>query len=134
MAELVSGDVRLIRNREFIEAWEAETRLMSGIENFVIFEDSVGGPPGRDIDIRVIGDNLSQMKKAALALRNEMRVLPGLIALEDDLPYGKEEILLEIKPEGEAIGFTAEGVARQVRNSFSGSLHNVFLKIQVIVG
>ena len=126
MAELVSGDVRLIRNREFIEAWEAETRLMSGIENFVIFEDSVGGPPGRDIDIRVIGDNLSQMKKAALALRNEMRVLPGLIALEDDLPYGKEEILLEIKPEGEAIGFTAEEVARQVRNSFSGSVAQRF--------
>jgi len=126
VAELVSGDVRLIRNREFIEAWEAETRLMSGIENFVIFEDSVGGPPGRDIDIRVIGDNLSQMKKAALALRNEMRVLPGLIALEDDLPYGKEEILLEIKPEGEAIGFTAEEVARQVRNSFSGSVAQRF--------
>ncbi|MAJ30780.1 MAG: hypothetical protein CMQ73_05935 [Gammaproteobacteria bacterium] len=126
VAELVSGDVRLIRNREFIEAWEAETRIMSGIENFVIFEDSVGGPPGRDIDIRVIGDNLSQMKKAALALRNEMRVLPGLIALEDDLPYGKEEILLEIKPEGEAIGFTAEEVARQVRNSFSGSVAQRF--------
>ena len=41
---------------------------------------------GVKIDVRVIGDNLSQMKEAALALRNEMRVLPGLIALEDDLP------------------------------------------------
>ena len=126
VAELVSGDVRLIRNQEFIEAWKAEIRLMSGIENFVIFEGAVGGPPGRDIDIRIVGNNLSTMKKAALVLRNEMRVLPGLLAVEDDLPYGKEEILLEIKPEGEAIGFTAEEVARQVRNSFSGSVAKRF--------
>ena len=66
------------------------------------------------------------MKQAALALRKELRLLPGLIAVEDDLPYGKEEILLELRPEGEAIGFTAEEVARQVRNSFSGAIAKRF--------
>ena len=124
--ELLSGDQRLIRNREFISAWRAETNLMPGIEKFVIFESAVGGPPGRDIDIRILGDDLSNMKQAAMALRNELRALPGLLAVEDDLPYGKEEILLEVKPEGEAIGFTAEEVARQVRNSFSGSVAKRF--------
>ena len=124
--ELLSGDQRLIRNKELISAWQAETKLMPGIEKFVIFESAVGGPPGRDIDIRIVGDDLSNMKQAALALRNEVRVLPGLLAVDDDLPYGKEEILLEVKPEGEAIGFTAEEVARQVRNSFSGSVAKRF--------
>ena len=124
--ELLSGDERLVRNKELISAWRAETKLMPGIEKFVIFESAVGGPPGRDIDIRIVGDDLSVMKQAALALRNEVRILPGLLAVEDDLPYGKEEILLEVKPEGEAIGFTAEEVARQVRNSFSGSVAKRF--------
>ena len=57
--ELQPGDQRIIRNREFIEAWENETELMSGIENFVIFESAVGGPPGRDIDIRIVGSDLT---------------------------------------------------------------------------
>ena len=34
--------------------------------------------------------------------------------------------MLELTPEGEAIGFTAEEVARQVRNSFSGAIAKRF--------
>ena len=124
--EMVPGDIRGVRNIEFMEAWENETKLMSGVESFVIFESPTGGPPGRDLDIRIISEDLTTMKQAALALRKELRLLPGLIAVEDDLPYGKEEILLELRPEGEAIGFTAEEVARQVRNSFSGAIAKRF--------
>ena len=36
--EMVPGDIRGVRNIEFMEAWENETKLMSGIESFVIFE------------------------------------------------------------------------------------------------
>tara|TARA_B110000438_G_scaffold115539_1_gene113193 strand:- start:1997 stop:5194 length:3198 start_codon:yes stop_codon:yes gene_type:complete len=124
--ELVASDIRNIRNIEFLKAWEEESVLMPGVESFVLFESAVGGPPGRDIDVRIAGDDLQAIKIAALALRNEMRVLPGLIAVEDDMPFGKQEILLEITPEGEAIGFTAENIARQVRNAFSGSIAQRF--------
>jgi len=124
--ELVSGDERSIRNIEFINAWEESTRIMPGIESFIVFESQTGGPPGRDLDIRISSDDLQTAKKAALALRNELRSLPGLIAVEDDLPFGKQEILLEITPEGEAMGFSAEEIARQVRNSFSGAVAKRF--------
>jgi hypothetical protein len=59
-----------IGNIEFIEAWEESTRMMPGIESFVVFESPTGGPPGRDIDIRIVSDDLQTIKKAALALRN----------------------------------------------------------------
>ena len=124
--ELVAGDERSIRNIEFINAWEESTRIMPGIESFIVFESQTGGPPGRDLDIRIVSDDLQTAKKAALALRNELRSLPGLIAVEDDLPFGKQEILLEITPEGEAMGFSAEEIARQVRNSFSGAVAKRF--------
>ena len=65
----------------FYRVFSAETNLMPGIEKFVIFESAVGGPPGRDIDIRILGDDLSNMKQAAMALRNELRALPGLLAV-----------------------------------------------------
>jgi multidrug efflux pump subunit AcrB len=124
--ELVSGDKRDVRNMEFIKAWESATKLMPGIESFIVFEGQTGGPPGRDLDIRLSSDDLQTMKRAALVLRNELRALPGLLAVEDDFPFGKQEILLEITPEGEAMGFTAENVARQVRNAFSGSIAKRF--------
>ena len=124
--ELVAGDKRNVRNMEFINSWEDATKMMPGIESFVVFEGQTGGPPGRDLDIRLSSDDLQTMKRAALALRNELRVLPGLLAVEDDFPYGKQEILLEITPEGEAMGFTAENVARQVRNAFSGAIAKRF--------
>jgi multidrug efflux pump subunit AcrB len=66
------------------------------------------------------------MKIAAVELQKQLRGVPGLLAVEDDLPFGKEDILLELKPEGEAMGFSAEDVARQVRNSFSGSVAKRF--------
>ena len=55
--EMVPGDIRGVRNIEFMEAWENETKLMSGIESFVIFESPTGGPPGRDLDIRIISED-----------------------------------------------------------------------------
>ena len=69
--EMVPGDIRGIRNIEFMEAWQNETKLMSGIESFVIFESPTGGPPGRDLDIRIISEDLTTMTQAALALRQE---------------------------------------------------------------
>ena len=120
--ELVTGDEREIRNIPFMKTWKESTRLMPGIENFIIFESAAGGPPGRDLDIRIIGDNMQTTKLAALELRKELRNLPGLIAVTDDLPFGKQEIILELTPEGEAMGFSAQEVARQVRLRNLGGL------------
>jgi multidrug efflux pump subunit AcrB len=78
------------------------------------------------LDIRIVGDNMQTTKLAALELRKKLRNLPGLIAVTDDLPFGKQEILLELRPEGEAMGFSAQEVARQVRNSFSGAVAKRF--------
>ena len=124
--ELVDGDLRDVRNPMFIKTWEEQTQLLPGLEKLLIFETQAGGPPGRDLDIRIVGKDMQSMKRAAVELQKQLRGVPGLIAVEDDLPFGKEDILLELKPEGEAMGFSTEEVARQVRNSFSGSVAKRF--------
>jgi len=124
--ELADGDLRDVRNPMFIKTWEEQTQLLPGLEKLLIFETQAGGPPGRDVDIRIVGKDMQSMKIAAVELQKQLRGVPGLIAVEDDLPFGKEDILLELKPEGEAMGFSAEDVARQVRNSFSGSVAKRF--------
>jgi multidrug efflux pump subunit AcrB len=63
-----------------------------------------------------------------MEVREILRDMPGLMAIEDDLPWGKQEILMKLTPSGRAMGFTTEMVARQVRNSFEGSIAKRFAR------
>ena len=126
MLEFVPSDRRNIRNRDFFAEWHKEIRPLAGVENLVIFERSDGGPPGKDIDIRIYGNNLRALKSAAIDIRDALRRMPGTIAIEDNLPWGKEEIVLELTAAGRAMGFTTESIAQQLRNAFEGSIAKRF--------
>lgn len=128
--ELVSGEVRDVRNSAFMRAWEAEIRPVPGLESLTIYDLSVGGPPGRDLDIRLHGASLDVLKAAALDLRARLRDVPGLSAVSDNLPYGKQEFLIELTPAGRAMGFTTQSVARQVRDAFEGAIARRFARDQ----
>jgi multidrug efflux pump subunit AcrB len=124
--EFTPGDRRLVRNNTFLRAWEDEIRPIAGVEKIVLSERSDGGPPGKDLDIRVSGAELEVLKQAAMDIREALRDMPGTMAIEDDLPWGKQEIIMELTPAGRAMGFTTEMVARQVRNSFEGAIAKRF--------
>jgi multidrug efflux pump subunit AcrB len=110
--------------------WEREVRPIAGVENLVFFERSAGGPPGRDLDIRLHGAELDVLKAAALEIRAAIKTVPGVTAVEDNLPYGKEEILMEVTPAGRAMGFTTLSVARQVRDAYEGVIAKRFSQDQ----
>lgn len=126
--ELVSGDEREVRTLEFIREWEAEIDPVAGTQQLTIFEQSV--TPGRDVDIRISGAELHVMKQAAVELRRRLREIPGAIAVEDNLPFGKQEIFIELTPAGRAMGFTTQDVSRQVRNAFEGAIAKRFSRDQ----
>lgn len=128
--ELISGDQRDVRNFAFIAALEQEIRPIAGVERLTIFERSAGGPPGRDLDVRLSGAPLRQLKAAAAELRERIKNIPGLIAIDDNLPYGKQEIVMELTPAGRAMGFTTQAVARQVRDAFEGAVAKRFSQDQ----
>jgi multidrug efflux pump subunit AcrB len=128
--ELISGDTRDVRNYAFIEALENEIRPIAGVERLTVFERSAGGPPGRDLDVRLSGAPLRTLKAAAADLRERIKNIPGLLAIDDNLPYGKQEIVMEMTPAGRAMGFTTQMVARQVRNAFEGAVARRFSQDQ----
>ncbi len=128
--ELTGGQFRTVRTPEFIHAWEKEVRPMPGLERLTIVERKDGGPPGKAIDIRLFGADLKTLKAAAIEAREKLAKLPGVMALEDNLPWGKEEIILEITPQGRALGFTTQSVARQVRNTYEGAIAKRFSQDQ----
>ena len=55
-----------------------------------------------------------------------MQRFDGLSDIEDDLPFGKQELILELTPRGRALGYTTDSVARQVRNAFEGAIAKRF--------
>lgn len=124
--ELIPGDQRLVRNNMFLRNWEKEINAVAGVEKLVLSQRSDGGPPGKDLDIRVSGAELDVLKEAAMEVRDILRDMPGTMAIEDDLPWGKQEIIMQLTPAGRAMGFTTEMVARQVRNSFEGAIAKRF--------
>jgi multidrug efflux pump subunit AcrB len=128
--ELVSGDVRHVRTYQFIKAWEEELRPIAGVERVTIVERSAGGPPGRDLDIRLSGAPLKTMKAAAVAIREKLKTVPGVTGIEDNLPWGKQELVIDLTDAGRAMGFTTQAVARQVRNAFEGAVAKRFTREQ----
>ena len=126
-AELVPADRRDVRTHEFVDAWRGEVRPLPGLEQLSIVARQVG-PPGRDIDVRLTGGTTEDLKRAAGELRELLVQYPGVSDVEDNLPYGRSEILLTVTPRGRALGFTTESVARQVRDAFEGRIARRFAR------
>ncbi|MDP6951427.1 MAG: efflux RND transporter permease subunit, partial [Alphaproteobacteria bacterium] len=127
VVELVPSERRDVRTGDFITAWRSGITDQPGLESLTIRERQ-GGPPGRDLDIRFSGGDAAALKGAALALRERLAAFAGVSDVADNLPWGKEELVLEVTPRGRALGFTSESVGRQVRHAFEGAIARRFAR------
>ena len=125
LVEMVSPEHRDVSNREFIAAWEKRVHVPPGVEVFTITERRAG-PPGRDLEIRFTGSDARQLKQASEALQEALKAMPGVLALEDDLPWGQEQLIYRLTPAGRALGLSVESVGRQLRAAFDGYLVQLF--------
>jgi multidrug efflux pump subunit AcrB len=126
VVELKPSDERTVRTDAFITAWREEIRPLAGLDTLTILA-ARGGPPGREVDVRLSGgSDIADLKAAAREVKALLARYPGVSDVEDDLPYGKRESIIEVTPAGRALGFTTESVGRQVRNAFEGAIAKRF--------
>ena len=123
--ELISPDLRDVRNKDFISAWRQNITLPAGIETFTLSERRTG-PPGSDIDVRLTGAPAETLKKAAHEVAEALKQFPGISAIEDDMPYGQEQLIYKVKGQGDVLGLTANNVGRQLRAAFDGQRVQIF--------
>lgn len=119
--QLTPSEVRSVRTKAVISAWRKALPDIAGVERVAI-AGRRGGPPGRDVDVRLQNAPIDVLKKAAEDLKLALVSVPGVSAISDDLPYGKQEYVFELTPRGQALGFTGASVGRQVRNAFEGAI------------
>uniref|UniRef100_UPI0035630A4D efflux RND transporter permease subunit n=1 Tax=Neptunomonas sp. TaxID=1971898 RepID=UPI0035630A4D len=117
--EMTPIDTRTITNRQFIKVWRTKISIPAGIEKFSI-DQSTSGPGGKPIEIKLSGDNVSTLKQASLEVQSLLKQYTGLSNIDDDLPFGKSQLIYELTPEGEASGLKLQQVGRQLRAAFDG--------------
>ena len=117
--ELVSSESRQIENADFIKNWRERIELPSGIESFAISSRRVG-PARRDLNIRLTGTSPKPLKSASLDLQEALTSIPGISAIDDDLPYGREQLIYSLSPAGEALGLSITDLGRQLRAAYDG--------------
>jgi len=117
--ELVSSEKRETENREFIKNWRERIILPAGIDSLKITSRQVG-PARRDLNIRLTGLTPHQLKNAALDLAEALSSIPGVSAIDDDLPYGREQLIYSLSPAGEALGLSIKDIGRQLRAAYDG--------------
>jgi multidrug efflux pump subunit AcrB len=119
--ELTAPDERAVTNQAFVMHWREKLNLPAGIESFTLAARKTGGG-STDLEIRLVGQQPAQMKQAALALEQSLRALSGVSAVDDDLAFGREQLIFSLQAAGQAVGLTISDVARQLRAAFEGVL------------
>jgi len=117
--QLEPGDHREVGTSEFIKAWRERIILPAGIEKFSIDVDQ-GGPPGKPVEVKLTGSDITVLKAASLDLQEKLKRYTGLSNIDDDLPYGKSQLIYKLTPAGETAGLSLEQVGRQLRAAFDG--------------
>jgi multidrug efflux pump subunit AcrB len=117
--ELIDADLRPYSSGEFV------TELQSLVVNHplaetVSFRGGRFGPGGDAIDVQLFGADSQTLKAAAESLKSKLSQYSEVSALEDDLAYDKEELVLELTAQGEALGFTIETLGGVLSNRLGG--------------
>ncbi|MCC0065139.1 MAG: efflux RND transporter permease subunit [Defluviimonas sp.] len=117
--ELSDPDLRSWTASDFVTALQKAAPRDPMLEE-LSFRGWHSGPGGDAIDVQLYGAGAGELKRAAEALKRGLERFPEVSGLEDTMPYDKDELLLDLTPQGRALGFTVEALGRELRNRLSG--------------
>ncbi len=117
--ELTDADQRSYGVSDFVARLQDEV-VRHPLAETVSFRRTHAGPGGDAIDIELSGSSASVLKAAAEDIKTSLSQYGEVSALEDSLAYDKDELVLELTPQGQALGFSIDGIGRVLRNRLNG--------------
>ncbi len=117
--ELIDADLRPYSSFEFVGELQDVVPRHPKVE-LLTFRGWRSGPGGDAIDVQLFGADVNTLKSASEALQAELSKYPEVSALEDNLAYDKEEYILDLTAQGEALGFRIEALGRVLRHRLNG--------------
>lgn len=116
---LKESDERQAPLSEFIRVWREKAPANANLQNLAI-QELRGGPPGEDLQVRLLGVGGEKLKAASLELQTALLDVPGVSRPRDDMPYGKKQVVFELTPLGRSLNLSVNDIASQLRNAFDG--------------
>jgi len=117
---LTPPDERPLVTGEFVALWRKKVGVVAGVDS-LNFKSYGGGPGSRAaMSIELSHRDLAVLEKAGADLAESLSHFPKVKDINDGFSPGKEQIDFTIRPEGRALGLTAQAVAAQVRDAFYG--------------
>ncbi|WP_028773612.1 efflux RND transporter permease subunit [Shewanella waksmanii] len=119
--DILSAEIRETRIDDFIESWRDAVGEQA-LPLSLVFKQPSMGPAGRDIEVRLQGDNLDHLKQASVSLQSYLAQFDGVNGILDDMRPGKEEIKVSLRPGAESYGVDGQLIANQLRSAFFGQI------------
>ncbi|WP_425072261.1 efflux RND transporter permease subunit [Sagittula sp. S175] len=117
--ELIPADDRPYSSFAFVGELQERVNKHPLVEE-ISFRSWRGGPGGDALDVQFYGADAETLKGAAEDLKAAVAQFPEVSAVEDNLAYDKAELILELTPQGQALGFDIDGLGRVLRNRLGG--------------
>ncbi|NNF79953.1 MAG: efflux RND transporter permease subunit, partial [Rhizobiales bacterium] len=118
--DLLDSESRNSRIDDVIAMWRTESGDLADVIT-VKFAESQLGPAGLAFDVRLIGNDLKNLKSAALELVTWLEGYRGTSNLADDLRPGKPELRVRLKDGASTLGVDARQIADQLRAAYFGT-------------
>lgn len=119
IVDLLSAETRTIDMDGFLAAWGAEVDSDLDLQRLNLTE-SVIGPAGRAIELRLRGPEIEALEAASAELQAWFAAYQGTRNLADDLDLGKPELRMTLREGAGSLGLDARMVADQLRAAFHG--------------
>ncbi|OUL59221.1 efflux RND transporter permease subunit [Pseudoalteromonas ulvae] len=108
-----------ITSRELVSEWRQLIGVIPGAESLT-FRAEIGRSSD-PINVQLTGMSLETLKEVANKVKLRLATYPTVFDIADSLSNGKQELQIELTPQGQALGLTRVNIASQVRNAFFGS-------------
>ena len=117
--EILDADYRPYSSGELQQAIEDEIVRHPRLET-LSFRRWGSGPGGDGLSVQLFGADAATLKAASEAFQSALTAYEVVSAVEDDLPYDKQELILNLTPRGAALGLTTEDIGRDLRQRLGG--------------
>ena len=119
MVELPKAEQRSKSPLEIEQLWRARVGEIDGAKEIRYYSSTnLGG--GAKINLRLSGNNYSQLEQAAAELEKKLASYRGVFDVNSSYSRGADEISLRLKEDGRLLGITAAQLGAQVQHAFYG--------------
>ena len=116
--QLAPAEERAASTLEITDRWRETVGALDGAVSLSFNSDV--GPQVSDIELRLAGENVADLRAVAADLKAEVVQYPGVVEVGDSYIAGKRELTIALTPAGHALGLTLTDLGRQVRQAFYG--------------